>query len=143
MRWTFPAATGLLGVVATIPWSGGATEPSELPAAATQRVTIGASCNGTRVTVWVDPWTAAIAEGDDVEWVMDQSSMAPSFSVRPKSGRPWPFVGRPPSGSKDNPGRSGAANQRGRHQYDILMSCVQPDGTSIPVVLDPEIIIGN
>ena len=95
------------------------------------------------MNAWVDPWTASIAEGDDVEWVMDQSSMAQSFSVRPKTGRPWPFVGGPPSGSKGNPARSGAANQRGRHQYDILMNCVRSDGSSIPVVLDPEIIIGN
>jgi len=95
------------------------------------------------VTGWVDPWTASIAEGDDVEWIMDASSMAETFSVRPKSGRPWPFVGGPPSGSKGTPGRSGAANQRGRHLYDIQMNCVRPDGSSIPVVIDPEIIIGT
>jgi hypothetical protein len=106
-------------------------------------VTVGVSCTDTRVEVWVDPWSVTLPAGDEVQWELDPNAQSQTIRVQPKRGRGWPFAGSPPSGGKGNPARTGQAQQAGRHQYDVVLSCQKPGGGTVPVILDPEIIIGN
>lgn len=142
MRRALIVATSLVGVMAVAAWSIRTTEASPRPPAV-HTVTVGVSCTGTRVQVWVDPWTVNLPRGDEVEWVLDPNAGSQTLRIQPKHGGGWPFAGSPPAGGKGNPARTGQAQQAGRHQYDIVLSCERQGASPIPVILDPEIIIGN
>ena len=105
-------------------------------------VTIVFQCAGTRS---VSPWQVRVAQGDEIDWVLDPSSDATEFEIKKKTDpQAWLFLEeRPERGRRDRPfrGRQMRGGARGRHPYNIEAQCANPDGTTRTEVIDPDIIV--
>lgn len=91
----------------------------------------------------VNPWRAAVDQGDDVRWILDSSATVVSLEIEPKTGA-WPFETRRPRGSPAAPARSGRMKPEqpaGRYPYKITAICEPVAGESDTIVIDPDIVI--
>jgi hypothetical protein len=157
MRRTPLIATALTAVGASVLWMAGcrpappksplshSTAHSRPPA---QTVAVGVSCDSGWVNTWVDPWTVTIDSGDAVAWVLDTTAQSDTITILAKTenGKPWPFPGGPPAGGKGRgkgPHTGPATGPRDTYPYGISLRCVSGSGDTIPVVIDPEIIIDH
>ena len=108
----------------------------------TKVVTILFQCDGTRS---VSPWQARLAQGDEIEWVLDPASDVDEFEIQKKrliGG--WPFRSEHPAlGNKGEraSGREMKENARGTYRYDIVAMCPGPSDSRRKEVIDPDIII--
>ncbi len=134
----------LLPAVLALALSGSDWQPPRgTPARRAQTVTVTVlfTCEGERA---VNPWEVRLAQGDEIDWVLDERSDVQEFEIEKKRalGR-WPFDGDRPRGRKGEParGRNMKEGARGKYSYDIVAQCPTPDGGSRRVVIDPDIII--
>lgn len=130
-----------LGLLALPSAPAGADDAPRVPKTVT--VTIVFQCDGTRS---VSPWQAHLAQGDEIEWVLDPSSDITEFEIQKKrllGG--WPFrsehpaLGRPGQSARGREMREGLSGKTFR--YDIVGKCVGPGGSERKEVIDPDIII--
>lgn len=112
------------------------------PAAKVVTVTIVFQCAGTRS---VSPWQARVAQGDEIDWVLDPTSDVTEFEIKKKTEpQSWLFLEeRPEKGRKDRAfrGRQMRAAARGTHPYNIEAQCTNADGTTRTELIDPDIIV--
>lgn len=105
-------------------------------------VTIVFQCSGTRS---VSPWQVRVAQGDEIDWVLDPSSDVTEFEIKKKTEpQSWLFLEeRPEKGRKDRAfrGRQMRAAARGTHPYNIEALCPNADGTTRTELIDPDIIV--
>jgi hypothetical protein len=99
--------------------------------------------NGCSSAGSVQPDTAFLVKGQDIEWQLSDSSTAAGFTIEPK-GASWPWqAGRRFSGRKGaletatGPASSMKPDPKGTHPYQVLLIC--PDTTNARI--DPTIII--
>ena len=125
---------GVLGIVGLRPHP---TSP------ATVEVEVDLRCSAPGVHPYsVNPDTAILAQGDELEWVLADSATTSALTITPKQSA-WPFADslryhgnrmKPAHAKKMKP------NQRGkRFGYAIQMIC--ESGSTDTVVIDPQIII--
>ncbi len=143
MRYRISAAFAALFSLVLI----GATRSTSAPGAQqggaqTHTVTIVFQCAGTRS---VSPWELRIRQGDNVDWVLDESSDVDEFEiVKKRALQRWIFDdGRPARGRRGEParGRDMRQNARGTHAYNIEAMCPGPGGSMQKAVIDPDIIV--
>ncbi len=121
------------------------TTSSEAPRA-TVEVNVDVRCPGGAVQITVDPWRVELAQGDDIDWILNSSAQSSSIEITPKRPGQWAFAQANHGGER---GRGNAAqarnmrpNQGGRtYQYDITLQCQDGNADSLTVVIDPDIII--
>lgn len=117
-------------------------QPAPTRAAATVTVTVLFTCTGQRA---VDPWEVRLAQGDEIDWVLDPRSDVETFEIRKKRAlQRWPFDSdHPARGRQGEPARARAMKNsaRGRYAYDIIAECPTGTGGTRRVVIDPDIII--
>jgi hypothetical protein len=107
---------------------------------ATVKVEVDLRCSAPGVHPYsVNPDTAILTQGDELEWVLADSATTSALTITPKQSA-WPFAdslryhGNRPHAKKMKP------NQRGkRFGYAIQMIC--ESGSTDTVVIDPQIII--
>ncbi|GIW52259.1 MAG: hypothetical protein KatS3mg081_1614 [Gemmatimonadales bacterium] len=129
------SAAGLSGIALI------AAAPTQPPAAILRNVSVTAICTAPSVQLTVNPWVLRLNAGDTVQWQLTPASNADSIWVDRKRGPRWPFAGPPRGGNRGRPAHSGgAANLRGRHQYNIYLRCTLGADTVI-VLLDPDMVI--
>jgi hypothetical protein len=113
-------------------------------AAATVPVNVDVRCPDQSVQFSVNPWSAELRQGDEIEWVLSDSAQSSEITITSKQGG-WPFTNNPPyTGNRTNPphGRSMKPNQAGRHfSYAIQLVCQRPGSSPDTVVIDPQIVI--
>ncbi|HEV8379982.1 MAG TPA: hypothetical protein VGQ29_00195 [Gemmatimonadales bacterium] len=135
MRPLLASLAGILGVVGL--------HGRHPTAAATVQVAVDLRCSAPGVHRYtVDPDTAKIAQGDELEWVLADSATTSELTITPKQSA-WPFAdglryhghhGKPARAKKMKP------NQRGkRFGYAVQMICAS--GSTDTVDIDPQIII--
>ncbi len=108
-------------------------------------VAVDVRCNpNNAVSLSVAPWTAQLAQGDSIIWVLDPNANVPEITITSKQPG-WPFTtsppykgnaARPPKGSGMRPNQAGR-----RYAYGITAVCTRADGTTNTVVIDPDMII--
>jgi hypothetical protein len=90
----------------------------------------------------VDPDTAVLNQGDELEWVLADSATTGGLTITPKQDA-WPFADSVRyHGSKSKPAHAKKmkANQSGkRFGYAVQMVC--SSGSADTVTIDPQIII--
>jgi hypothetical protein len=134
---SFIAAGLVIGVLAT----SAAVRNSRLPA--TKVVTIDAKCASPRNTqVTVTPWNITVAQGDDMQWSIDNNANTGAVTITPKDAN-WPFATNQASGTKAAPARSSGmrANARGRYSYTITLVCQAGASAPDTVRIDPDVIV--
>ena len=109
-------------------------------------VIVDVRCPGEKVDISVDPWTADMTQGDELEWVLATGADATELTITNKRGAGgWPFSDAPPyrGGRTDRPrGRNMKPNQGGkRYRYNIELTCQSETGGPFEVVIDPDMII--
>lgn len=130
-----------LGIVAfRLPESRATQAQGQAPQSVT--VTIVFQCAGTRS---VTPWNARVAQGGEVEWVLDPSSDVAEFEIKKKRTlQRWLFQNEASHrGRRDQParGRQMRSGAQGRHAYNIEAQCPGPGGSTRTEVIDPDIIV--
>jgi hypothetical protein len=133
---SFIAAGLVLGTLAT----SAAVRTTRLPA--TRVVTVDAKCASPRNTqVTVTPWNITLAQGDDVQWNIDNGANTGEITIAPKAA--WPFATNQGNGTKGSPARGSAmrANARGRYSYTITLICQAGNSTPDTVRIDPDVIV--
>jgi hypothetical protein len=135
MRPLLVSLAGILGVLGL--------HGSQPTTPATVQVQVDLQCTGPgQHTFNVDPDTARLAQGDELEWVLDSSATTEELTITPKQPA-WPFADstRYHGRRHQHPhARRMKAAQRGkRFGYSIQMVC---EGASTDTVnIDPQIII--
>jgi len=112
-------------------------------AAATVQVAVDLRCSAPGVHRYtVDPDTAKLAQGDELEWVLADSATTSELTITPKQSA-WPFAdslryhgdhGTPAHAKKMKPYQRGK-----RFGYAVRMICAK--GGTDTVNIDPQIII--
>jgi hypothetical protein len=109
----------------------------------TVQVHVDLQCTGPgQHTSNVDPDTAVLAQGDELEWVLDSTATTDNLTITPKQAA-WPFADstRYHGHRHQHPhAKRMKANQHGhRFGYSVQMICI---GASTDTVnIDPQIII--
>jgi len=135
MRPLLVSFAGILGIL-------GLTG-SHRAAPATVQVHVDVQCTAPgHHTSSVDPDTAILAQGDELEWVLDSTATTDNVTITPKQPA-WPFADSTRyHGHRHQPARARKmkANQKGKHfGYSVQMIC---DGASSDTVtIDPQIIV--
>lgn len=98
------------------------------------------------VTVSVTPWSAQLAQGEEIVWALDPNANVDDIMITSKQGPgTWPFANSPPyhgNAGKPPKGSGMKPNQLGkRYAYAITAVCHRADGTTNTIVIDPDMII--
>jgi len=113
-------------------------------AAATVPVKVDVRCPGQSVRFTVDPWTADLSQGDEIDWVLSDSAESNEITITSKRGG-WPFANTPPyrGNRTTHPrGRDMKPNQAGkRFSYAIQLVCLRDGSSPDTVVIDPQIVV--
>lgn len=137
------AVVGIVGIATAVrAESIAGTQGQSRGAGNVVTVTILFQCAGTRS---VTPWQVRVAQGDDIDWVLDPASDVTEFEIKKKNAQQhWVFRDeRSERGRRDRPfrGRRMRDGARGTHPYNIEAQCPNPDGTTHTAVVDPDIIV--
>lgn len=96
----------------------------------------------------VTPEDVTIAQGEDVDWDLDDSSEATDLTVAPKQAAHWPYGndehfkgGRGHGQRAKGHGKNMKANAKGTYAYNIMLTCPDGKGGTTTVTIDPHIII--
>ncbi len=134
MRPLFASLFGLLGVLGL---NGRHFTPP-----ATVQVQVDLQCSADGHPYAVNPDTAVLNQGDELEWVLADSATTSGLAITPKQDA-WPFADSVRyHGSKSKPAHAKKmkANQSGKHfGYAVQMVC--SSGSADTVTIDPQIII--
>jgi hypothetical protein len=133
-----PLLLSLFGLLGVLGLNG-----RHLAAPATVQVHVDLRCSAPDEHPYsVDPDTAVLNQGDDIEWVLDDSATTSELTITPKQPA-WPFADSTRyHGSKNKPARAKKMkpNQHGKEfGYAVQMIC--NSGSSDTVTVDPQIII--
>lgn len=139
MRILLAVAVGLVGVVVLQCARGPRAAPSLVG------VNVSASCGEGSVQFSVAPWTAIVAQGDSVEWVLGGAGNVDSISVIAANASDWPFGNGPLlHGRRNLPARASRMRPNAArpqpYRYKLQFVCVRP-GKVDTVVIDPDMII--
>ena len=143
-----PLATlGGVGVLVLALHLTGAPALGGLAQPRTRSVTVHIRCAGGSATSRVNPDPVEMVQGEELAWVLTDSSDVEAFSIVPRdipngrAAQEWPFADGPGArrGERGTParGRGMRANAAGRYRYDVTASCAGGD----EVTIDPDIII--
>lgn len=114
-------------------------------------VKVTVTCDASSDAVWVkvDPWTAGVNRGTELEWELTANSNADSMTVTAKNPSNWPYDDPPPYGAKKG-GKKGKASKMKANapkhvpfEYNIELTCQNGAGPKHVLVIDPELIIVN
>ncbi len=121
------------------------TTSMPIPLAGEARVEVDVRCtpnNGVQFSL--SPWTARLAQGDSIAWVLHPDANVSEITVTAKQPD-WPFTSMPPykgNATRGPKGKGMKPNQLNkRYAYAINTSCARADGTTSTVVIDPDMII--
>ena len=132
-----PLLVSLFGILA-LAWNGRHPAAPE-----TVQVQVNLHCSAPGENSYaVDPDTARLAQGDELEWLLDDSATTLELTITPKQPE-WPFADSVRyHGNKQKPAHAKKMkpNQRGKHfGYAVQMIC--NSGSSDTVTIDPQIIV--
>lgn len=112
-------------------------------------VSVHAQCDGDQLGAHsVTPDTVTIAQGGSADWELDASSNATGLTVEPKHPGHWPYAHDAHfKGGKGKDHRAHAnggdmnKNAAGTYPYNIVLGCVDAQGDTTEVTIDPTIIV--
>jgi hypothetical protein len=112
-------------------------------------VTVHAMCaNGQLGEHNVTPEDVSVAQGEDVDWELDDASDASDLTVVPKHPGHWPYAydehfkgGKGNGHRAKGSGKKMKANATGTYPYNIALTCPDGNGGTTTVTIDPHIII--
>ena len=115
----------------------------------TPLVTVSAECvEGQLGEHSVSPDTVTAAQGQDIDWELDDASNATAITVGPKHAGQWPWGGDEKFTGGKGSGHHGKAhgskmknNAKGAYAYNIQLTCPDGNGGTTVVTIDPHIII--
>lgn len=133
-----PLLLSLFGILGALGLNGG-----HFTAPATVQVQVDLRCSGPDEHPYtVDPDTAILNQGDELEWVLNDSATTSELTIIPKQPA-WPFADSTRyHGKKMKPARAKKMkpNQSGKEfGYAVQMVC--NSGSSDTVTIDPQIIV--
>ena len=143
---------GGVGVLAALHVAGSLAggAPSSRSGRALRSVTVDIRCDGARLaSSRVSPDPVTLAQGDQLDWVLADSSDVDAFDVAPaqiQGERPWPFPDSEGTrhGTRGAParGRGMRARAAGRYEYAVTARCgAGSGGAGAEVSIDPILII--
>jgi hypothetical protein len=96
----------------------------------------------------VSPEDVSVAEGEDVDWDLDDASTASELTVVPKHSGHWPWANDEHFKGGKGKGHRAKANGKnmnkgaqGTYPYNIELTCPDGHGGTTTVTIDPSIII--
>ena len=132
------AAVGLLGLAGLRSTPAVPANPGHV------QVSVNAICGENSVQFSASPWTAPVARGDTVVWVLDNLSNVDAITVNAVKPNAWPYRETSLRGTKKVPARARdmkASAQSGvRYRYNVQFICVIAQKVDT-VVIDPDMII--
>lgn len=112
-------------------------------------VTVHADCTDGHLGAHsVNPDSVSVAQDENVDWELDESSTATDLSVGPKHPGHWPYA--KDEHFKGGKGKDHKAKADGKHMnkkaagaypYNIELSCPDGHGGSTSVTIDPTIVV--
>jgi len=97
-------------------------------------------CPNGNQAAFVSPAEITIPVGDSIEWRMTGQVTSDSLSISLKDQeQAWPFAGALPRGTTS--AQTGNARTKGTYGYNVHLRCRVAGGGSLPVTIDPDIII--
>jgi hypothetical protein len=132
-----PLLVSLFGMLGVLGLNG-----RHFTAPATVQVHVDLQCSADGHPYTVDPDTAVLNQGDELEWLLADTATTSELTITPKQDA-WPFADSVRyHGKKMKPARAKKMkpNQHGKNfGYAVQMVC--NSGSSDTVTIDPQIII--
>ena len=100
---------------------------------------------GNGVSFSLVPWSARLAVGDSIAWVLHPDAQVPEITITSKQAA-WPFVAAPPyRGNAARPpkakGMKTSVKAGDKFSYAVTAVCTRADGTVSNIIIDPDMII--
>ena len=100
---------------------------------------------GNGVSFSLVPWSARLAVGDSIAWVLHPDAQVPEITITSKQAA-WPFVAAPPyKGNSGRPpkgkGMKAGVKAGDKYSYAVTAACQRSDGTYSTIIIDPDMII--
>ena len=101
---------------------------------------------GNGVSFSVAPWTAPLAPGDSIAWILNPDAGVAEITIVPKDTKKWPYDDAPPFKGNAKAGpklkkMKSTVKAGEKYSYNITASCQRADGTVSYIVVDPDMII--
>ena len=133
-----PLLVSLFGILGLLGWHG-----RDRAAPETVPVQVNLHCGAPGENSYtVDPDTARLAQGDELEWILADSATTLELTITPKQPE-WPFADSVRyHGSKQKPAHAKKMkpNQRGK-QFGYAVQMICNSGSADTVTIDPQIIV--